>query len=214
MQWLGIDLVSLSQGVPFFHAGVDLLRSKSMDRNSYNSGDWFNRLDFTYQTNNWAVGLPGGDNADMYAVIQPLLADPNIRPTSAEITSTHQHFMEMLQIRRSSVLFRLRTAEDIEQRLVFDNTGPDQVPGVIVMSISDMGDLEDLDPNYEYIVVVFNGTPDEVAYALDAAVGLTMELHPVQAASADSVVQGASFDSATGTFTVPGRTTAVFVLAQ
>jgi pullulanase-type alpha-1,6-glucosidase len=214
MQWLGIDLVSLSQGVPFFHAGVDLLRSKSMDRNSYNSGDWFNRLDFTYQTNNWAVGLPGGDNADMYAVIQPLLADPNIRPTSAEITSTHQHFMEMLQIRRSSVLFRLRTAEDIEQRLGFDNTGPDQIPGVIVMSISDMGDLEDLDPNYEYIVVVFNGTPDEVAYTLDAAVGLNMELHPVQAASADTIVQGASFDSATGTFTVPGRTTAVFVLAQ
>jgi pullulanase/glycogen debranching enzyme len=48
----------LSQGVPFFHAGDELLRSKSLDRNSYDSGDWFNRLDYTYQTNNWGVGLP------------------------------------------------------------------------------------------------------------------------------------------------------------
>jgi pullulanase/glycogen debranching enzyme len=48
----------LAQGIPFFHAGDELLRSKSLDRDSYNSGDWFNRLDFTYQTNNFAVGLP------------------------------------------------------------------------------------------------------------------------------------------------------------
>src|SRR5262249_44482440 len=45
---LEIDLV---QGIPFFHAGVELLRSKSLDGNSYNSGDWFNKLDFTYQSN-------------------------------------------------------------------------------------------------------------------------------------------------------------------
>jgi pullulanase len=31
--------------------GIDTLRSKSMDRNSYNSGDWFNRLDWTYSDN-------------------------------------------------------------------------------------------------------------------------------------------------------------------
>jgi pullulanase len=214
MQWLGIDVTMLSQGVPFFHAGVDILRSKSMDRNSYNSGDWFNHLDFTYQTNNWAVGLPGGDNSDMYAVIQPLLADPAIVPTNAEIAATHQHFIEMLQIRRSAELFRLETAEDIMARVVFHNVGPDQVPGVIVMSISDMGDLEDLDPNYEYIVVVFNGSPDAVSFAVEDAIGLAMELHPVQAASADPVVASSTFDSATGTFNVPARTTAVFVLSE
>ena len=204
----------LSQGVPFFHAGDGSAALQVIGSQQLQLRRLVQPLDFTYQTNNWGVGLPGGDNADMYAVIQPLLADPNIRPTSAEITATHQHFMEMLQICRSAQLFRLETAEDIEARLVFHNTGPDQVPGVIVMSLSDMGDLEDLDPNFEYIVVVFNGTPDLVAYALDTAVGLNMELHPVQAASADSVVAGSTFDSATGTFTVPGRTTAVFVLTD
>lgn len=35
--------VSLLQGIPFFHAGDEMLRSKSLDRDSYNSGDWFNR---------------------------------------------------------------------------------------------------------------------------------------------------------------------------
>ena len=48
MQWLGIDLVALSQGVPFFHAGDELLRSKSLDRDSYDSGDWFNKIDWSY----------------------------------------------------------------------------------------------------------------------------------------------------------------------
>jgi pullulanase len=38
---LAVSVVALSQGVPFFHAGDELLRSKSLDRNSYNSGDWF-----------------------------------------------------------------------------------------------------------------------------------------------------------------------------
>lgn len=35
---LALSLVLLSQGVPFIHAGDDLLRSKSLDRDSYNSG--------------------------------------------------------------------------------------------------------------------------------------------------------------------------------
>ena len=37
--WLASALVAFSQGVPFFHAGDEILRSKSLDRDSYNSGD-------------------------------------------------------------------------------------------------------------------------------------------------------------------------------
>ena len=36
--WLASALVALSQGVAFFHAGDEILRSKSLDRDSYNSG--------------------------------------------------------------------------------------------------------------------------------------------------------------------------------
>ena len=70
---LGLALVGLAQGIPFFHAGDDILRSKSFDRNSYNSGDWFNRLDWTYQTNNFAVGLPPEwDNRDDWPIMEAL----------------------------------------------------------------------------------------------------------------------------------------------
>ncbi|HEY9529193.1 MAG TPA: pullulanase-type alpha-1,6-glucosidase, partial [Anaerolineales bacterium] len=53
MNNLALSIVMLSQGVPFFHAGDDILRSKSFNPNSYNSGDWYNRLDWTYESNNW-----------------------------------------------------------------------------------------------------------------------------------------------------------------
>jgi len=36
-------------------------------------------------------------------------------------------------------------------------------------------------------------------------------LHPVQAGSEDPIVATSTYDTATGTFTVPPRTTAVFV---
>ncbi|MFW5709346.1 MAG: alpha-1,6-glucosidase domain-containing protein, partial [Chloroflexota bacterium] len=122
------------------------------------------------------------------------------------------HMREMLQIRRSSPLFRLQTADDVMQRLTFHNTGPDQVPGVIVMGLSDIVDgLESIDPNHEMIVVVFNGS-DEVVTVGDAAFGdLAFELHPIQVTSSDVVVQRAVHNG-DGTFTVPARTTAVFVV--
>jgi len=214
MQNMGISLETLSQGVVFYHAGIDMLRSKSFDKNSYNSGDWFNKLDFTYQTNNWAVGLPpASDNQADYGVMQPLLADPALASTPDDIMSTVMHTQEMLQIRKSSKLFRLETAEEIQNRLTFYNVGPDQLPGVIVMSLSDMvGD--DLDSNCEQIIVIFNATPDDLAYEIGDLANLAFELHPVLAASYDTLVQTASYDAATGTFTVPAYTTAVFVLPE
>ncbi len=57
-QNIGLDIILLGQGVSFVHAGQDLLRSKSTDRDSFNWGDWFNKLDFSGQDNNWAVGSP------------------------------------------------------------------------------------------------------------------------------------------------------------
>src|SRR5581483_1296983 len=90
-QVLAMSLVALGQGVPFFLAGDDLLRSKDMDDNSYNSGDWFDRLDFTYQTNNWGVGLPiQTDNGSDWPIEQPLLADAAIRPGPNEIAGSRE----------------------------------------------------------------------------------------------------------------------------
>ncbi len=211
MNNLGLSLVLLSQGIPFFHAGDDMLRSKSLDRNSYNSGDWFNALDFSYESNNWGVGLPPADNQSNWLIMASLLGDPNLKPTQADILNAATHFREMLQIRRSSPLFRLQTADDIMARLTFLNTGPEQIPGLIVMRLSDT-EGADLDPNYEQVVVVFNAAREERTFADDSLKGLALQLHPVQAASNDPVVRDARFDPSAGALAVPGRTAAVFVL--
>jgi pullulanase-type alpha-1,6-glucosidase len=211
MHNLAMSITALSQGVPFFHAGDDMLRSKSVDRDSYNSGDWFNRLDFTYTWNNWGAGLPPADkNQERYGVVAPLLANPDLRPTRADILNGVDHLREMLAIRSSSPLFRLRTAQDVIDRLTFHNTGADQIPGVIIMALDDtIG--ENIDPTYAFAVVVFNATPETRSITVDALAGIPLGLHQVQVTSYDPVVREANFDIPSGTFTVPAYTTAVFV---
>jgi pullulanase-type alpha-1,6-glucosidase len=211
LQNVGLSTVMLGQGVPFIHAGSDMLRSKSLDRDSYNSGDWFNRLDFTYTFNNFGVGLPVAEkNADNWSMMQPLLADPALQPAPADIMHLAELFRELLAIRSSSVLFRLETAAEIHERVAFHNTGPDQLPGLIVMTVSDeVG--PDLDRNFERIVVVINANDEAQIKLVPGLAGLPLALHPVQRASVDPIVKTAAFDTDTGAITVPARTAAVFV---
>src|SRR5690349_1074952 len=206
MNNLALSIVMLSQGVPFFHAGDDILRSKSFNPNSYNSGDWYNKLDWTYESNNWGVGLPleGTGQWDIY---KPLLANPKLAPAQSDIEFASAVFREFLQIRKSSKLFRLETEEQVKNDLSFYNTGPDQLPGLIVM---DLKDTKDIDPNYQEIVVFFNARPDPVTFTDPAFAGKTFKLHTVQQNSNDKVVRDSKYDSTSGAFTVPGRTTAVF----
>jgi pullulanase len=206
---LGYSVVMLSQGVPFVHAGDDLLRSKSMDRDSYNSGDWFNRIFWDGSDNNWGAGLPIADkNQERWDVMGPLLANPDLKPTPEQIQAASDHFKALLQIRMGSPLFRLQTAEEIQARVSFLNTGPEQMLGVIVMVLDDTGAV-DLDPQAEKIVVVFNARPGAYRLSDDSLAALDWALHPVLANGADEVVKAAAF--ADGEFTVPGRTAAVFV---
>ena len=64
------------------------------------------------------------------------------------------------------------------------------------------------------MVVLINANDEAQTISPAAAAGLNFALHPLQAASVDPVVQSSSFDSATSSFTVPGRTTAVFILYE
>jgi pullulanase len=214
MQALSSSFVLYAQGVPFMQAGSDLMRSKSMDRNSYNSGDWFNRIDWTYQTNNFGVGLPpAGDNSAQWDLMRPILADDTYRVSPQQIQISADMFQEMLEVRYGSPLFRLRTAEQIQSQLSFRNTGPDQIAGAIVMVLSDVGE-ENLDPEYAQIVVIFNGSDEQLDFTDSAFTGTAFELHPILQDSVDSVVQTSVFTAESGTFTVPALTTAVFVLPE
>ncbi|HFB66118.1 MAG TPA: DUF3372 domain-containing protein [Aeromonadales bacterium] len=215
-----IDIVAssiplMSQGIPYLQMGQELLRSKSMDQNSFDSGDWFNFVDFTKMTNNWNVGLPlAQDNQSRWSDIVSRSSNPNTMTNATDINFSDAVFKEFLQIRNSSSLFRLTTSADISARVGFHNIGKNQKQGLIVMSIDDGTGLTDLDPANDAIVVVVNGTSSEQSQTVLTASGF--QLSAIQAASVDSTVQGASFTEGTGegTFTVPAFTTAVFVKPQ
>lgn len=210
MHNMGISLVALGQGIPFFHAGDEILRSKSLDRNSFNSGDWFNKIDWTYQSNNWGVGLPpAGDNQSNWPVMKELLGDPALKASPAQISSALAHFLEVIRIRKSSPLFRLRTGEEIQQQVTFENTGPNQIPGLIVMHIKD--DRYALSGSTTDAVVLFNASDEPQRFASDTFKDVAFELHPVLKESADAAARTSSFEAGSGTFSVPARTTAVFM---
>ena len=210
MNTVALSTTALSQGPSFWHAGTDLLRSKSLDRNSYDSGDWFNRIDWTANDSTWGSGLPPRtDNEPKWPFMRPLLADPALEPTPAALDAATTAAADLLRIRFSSPLFRLGSAELIHERVGFPIGGPSQTPGVITMTLDD-GDGTDLDPGSEGIVVVFNATPGPQTQTVAALADEDYGLHPVQAGGADAVVKAATYDPVTGTFTVPARTVAVF----
>ena len=209
MHRLGLSIVALSQGVPFFMAGDEILRSKSADRNSYNSGDWFNRIDWTMRSNNWGVGLPPANgNQEDWGIIGPALADPNLKPGARDIEGTFRHMLEMMLIRKTSGLFRLRSADDISKSVTFFNNGPDQVPGLIVERIRNTG--RSCFPASQAVVLV-NATPQTQTFTEATFKRQPLILHPLQAVSGDPVVRNSKFQRSTGTFTIPARTTAVFI---
>ncbi|TWT22525.1 DUF3372 domain-containing protein [Luteimonas marina] len=212
VQILGAAITSLSQGVAYYHAGLDTLRSKSLDRNSYDSGDWFNALDWTYRSNNFGVGLPlQSDNGDNWPVMAPLLADPAIRPMAADIRWTRDAFRDLVRIRASTTLLRMRTAADIEQRLRFHNTGSAQEPTVLVAHL----DGRDYDgAGFRDLVYLINVDKRAHALPIAAEAGKAYRLHPVHRArdAADRRAAAARYDRASGTFHVPARTAVVFVV--
>ena len=213
VQVLGMAVTAFSQGVAYFHAGVETLRSKSLDRNSFDSGDWFNRLDWTYRDNHFGTGLPpAGDNADNWPLMRPLLADASIRPGQAGIAFARDAFLDLLRIRASSPLFRLADAEDVKRRLRFPNSGVGQNPLVVAGHLDGAGLA---DAGFREVLYFVNVSPEPQRLTLPEEAGKRWRLHPVQrspqAADERPRRQG-RYQARHGRFTVPARTAAVYVL--
>jgi len=209
MQIIALSAPMLGQGLPFFQLGSELLRSKSMQRDSYDSGDWFNAVKFDMTDNNWNIGLPRQDkDGDNWDLIKTIITDTNAKPTTSDIEWTDTRFKELLSIRTSSPLFSLATAAEVQTRVDFRNTGEDQVAGLIVMSIDDGAAVDNLDPANDALVVIINATNEEQVFSMPDVTGFTLH-------SAHQEV-GASFDvvDTVGQFTVPALTTSVFVALE
>ncbi|GAA2443935.1 pullulanase-type alpha-1,6-glucosidase [Streptomyces glaucus] len=197
MQVLAMATAALSQGPALSQAGTDLLRSKSLDRNSYDSGDWFNAVHWDCADGNgFGRGLPmAADNAAKWPYAEPLLS--SVRVGCEQIRGASAAYRDLLRIRTTERDFSLATAGQVQSRLSFPLSGKEETPGVITMLLGDL-------------VVVFNATPERQEQRIAALAGTGYRLHPVQAAGADPVVRASSYAAGTGSFAVPGRTVAVF----
>ncbi|TQJ87652.1 pullulanase-type alpha-1,6-glucosidase [Streptomyces sp. SLBN-31] len=197
MQVLAMATATLSQGPSLSQAGSDLLRSKSLDRNSYDSGDWFNAIHWNCADGNgFGRGLPpAADNQSKWTFAKPLLS--TVKVGCPQIEGASAAYRDLLRIRTSEKLFSLDTAGQVQSKLSFPLSGKDETPGVITMELGDL-------------VVVFNATPAKQEQRIGSLAGTAYHLHPVQASGADPIVKSSSYERVSGTFAVPGRTVAVF----
>ncbi|MFF2204620.1 pullulanase-type alpha-1,6-glucosidase [Streptomyces sp. NPDC058145] len=197
MQVLAMATAALSQGPALSQAGTDLLRSKSLDRNSFDSGDWFNAIHWNCADGNgFGRGLPmAADNESKWPYAKPLLS--TVKVGCPQITGASAAYQDLLRIRTSEKAFSLGTAALVQDRLSFPLSGKDETPGVITMRLGDL-------------VVVLNATPQRQEQRIGALAGSRFRLHPVQATGTDPVVKSASYAAGSGTFSVPARTVAVF----
>ncbi len=218
MQGVSLATAMLGQGIPFTHAGVELLRSKSMERDSYDSGDWYNRVDYTLADNNFDKGLPRKDkDGDNYPLIEQVLGK-HVKPSGADMATMVGFYQELAELRQSSRLLRLGSGAEVIKRVDFRNTGPDQVPGLIVMTVDDgVNAGADLDPAIDGLVVMINATnaPQSVSDFRDgndqpidlASLQLSPAHHGGESIARDAAVNG-------GTLTLGAWSAAVFVKPQ
>ncbi len=210
-QLLATAVTAYSQGVAYFHAGMEILRSKSLDRNSYDSGDWFNGLDWRLQDNGFGVGLPpAADNAAAWPLYRALLADPAIKPRPQDLRAARDRFLDQLRVRASSRLFHLRTAADVQRRLSFPRLAAPASPALLLARLDGQG-LPGA--GFREVLLVFNASREPQQFAWDDA-RLPWRLHPVLAgpqAADEALRQGAHVDRRQRRVHVPAWSAAVFV---
>ena len=215
MNTVCLATVTLAQSPSFWSAGTELLRSKSLDRDSYNSGDWFNAIDFTGQSNGFGRGLPPASrNEGSWAIQGPLLQDAWLRPSPEEIAAARSQALDLLRLRASTPLFSLGSTRLIQDKLTFPGAGFGAPAGVIVMLIDDTRGGQDVDPELDAVLVVINASGQTLTQPLPELTGRDFRLSPIQAEGADEVVRRTGFDRASGTISVPARTVAVLVQPQ
>lgn len=214
MNTVSLATVALAQTPAFWHAGTELLRSKSLDRNSYNSGDWFNRIDWTGAESTFGSGLPPrADNEEKWPLMAPLLANPALKPAASDIAAAESAALDLLRVRSEVGLLRLGSADLITEKVSFPGGGADAAPGVITMVIDDTVGAG-VDDELAGALVVFNASPEPVTQTVDALAGRDFALTPALANGADPVVKTTTWDAATGSVTVPARSVAVLTEAE
>ena len=99
MTMFAFSLLMMSQGIPFFHAGNEFLRSKKLDYNSYRSSSDINGIDWSLKKQHIKV---------------------------------HKFVSELIEFRKNSGLFSMRTKKEVNQRLRFVKGLKDNLIGYFI----------------------------------------------------------------------------------
>jgi len=211
MHLQSLSFALFAQGIPFIHMGSEFMRSKSFLRDSYDYGDWFNRVDFSKQDNFYNVGLPPAEKDQAnWPLIQEVLKGHEGRDhvTAKHIQFSSNVFEEMIALRMSTPLFRLTSSEAIINKVSFLNSEKTAAkqPGLLVMKIDDTQG-EAIDPNIESLIVIFNTGPTEQVFNYKKS--QYYQLHPIHKNGSDDVVKQSKVTKAG--FTIPSLSSVVFV---
>lgn len=213
MQAVSLATVMLGQGIAFDQQGSELLRSKSFTRDSYDSGDWFNRVDYAMQDNNFNVGMPrisdDGSNYDVISRVKEMVATPG----EAELKQMTAFYRELTELRKSSPLFTLGDGSAVMKRVDFRNTGPDQQAGLLIMTIDDGVQAgASLDSRVDGLVVAINAASE--SRTLNDFTGDNLQLSTIQQAAGDGSLASGVEIAANGAITLPAWSVAVLEKPQ
>ncbi len=202
MHQLALALPMLSQGIPFIESGSELLRSKNGDQDSYNSGDFFNRIDWSRQQNFWGAGLPPAwKNIDDWSFWQPRLQEPGMKVTPELITRTEKYFKALLRVRQSSDLFKLNDLSEIQRSLTFIDNDKQAEPGLIAMH---------LQSSSEKLLIFFNAAREARSFE-HGILGQNWELHPLLDEKVDTILSQVLLIPGDKRIQIPGRSTVILI---
>lgn len=197
---MALGLTLFSQGVPFIEGGSEILRSKSGDTDSYDSGDWFNHIRFDYESNNWGRGLPPSfKNYNEWSFWYPRLSDVKTQISKIEISNNLKIFKAFLKIRNSSSLFSPKNVIEVQKTVRFFDNDFTQIPGFIALSLKN---------EKEELVILFNVNRWGVDF-VHPLLKNGYEIHPELTTNVDQELKNMSLVG--DKIYLPGRTVVVLV---
>ncbi len=202
MQQLALSFVLLGQGIPFMDAGSEILRSKSGDQDSYDSGDYFNAIDWTLSSNNWGKGLPAAwKNFNDWSFWSPRLKDPDLKVDPANIQLTFNYVLALFKVRQSTPLFQLNSLSDVAKKLSFIDNDSQAQPGLIAMTLKD---------SQQSLLIFFNASRDSRIFT-HPLLARNWSLHPLFDERVDSALRQVVIDSSQQKISLPGRSTVILI---
>ncbi|WP_246845709.1 alpha-1,6-glucosidase domain-containing protein [Bdellovibrio sp. ZAP7] len=205
MHQLAMAIPMLSQGIPFMEAGVELLRSKNGDQDSYDSGDYFNRINWIGNDNYWGQGLPPAwKNYNDWAFWQPRLQNQDLKVTPQLIAQTANYYKGLLRLRKGSSLFKMNSLEEIMNGLVFLDNENTIDPGLIAMVLHN--------PK-EALLIMFNSSRNPRVFS-HKVLSYNWGYDPAFGPNVDPLLAQVILNRAQSQIQIPGMTTVVLRLAK